>query len=309
MIARNVVLVLGAGASEAFDLPLGTELLSLVTNPVSSEIEDLLMDSGMRTRDLLKEFRDELRRFQPLSIDEFLADRTEFTDVGKRVVAYHVLNREDASKLEKSVDEGNWYPWLFRRMRDVGIGDSPEKGLGVITYNYDRSFEYALEEHLRARHKLSSIRDVRDRLTEVATIVHVHGKLGGLDEIAYGGGRTGVTSGRVRLAADSIRVIHESANDDEEFKKAHKLISEAKCIVFLGFSYHSGNVERLQLAKHITSNTYVTGTRFEITDSEITRLVEPRFEELRNNHINVNFSKRDDHTVYNLLRNNLHIFS
>lgn len=75
-------------------------------------------------------------------------------------------------------------------------------------------------------------------------VVHVHGSLGplnwqlrpvGLASVPYD---SGTKPDVVKLAAENIKIIHESIADTPEFLRARKLILRATQVFFLGFGYH-----------------------------------------------------------------------
>jgi hypothetical protein len=121
--------------------------------------------------------------------------------------------------------------------------------LSVITFNYDRVFEYFLHYGLRSSYNLSVAEAVD--LGAVIPVIHVHGRLGApiwedapdardFDPL--------LMASQVKAVAEQLRIVHEiGVPDDAGFKHARAEIESAYRIVFLGFGYHHLNVERLQL--------------------------------------------------------------
>jgi hypothetical protein len=79
-------------------------------------------------------------------------------------------------------------------------------------------------------------------------IIHLHGDLGALPHTRTPLARpynTNITPEALDIATKRIKIIHESITDDRQFELAHKFLSESEVICFLGFGYHSLNMERL----------------------------------------------------------------
>ena len=51
----------------------------------------------------------------------------------------------------------------------------------------------------------------------------------------------------VKLAVDGIKIVHEAANDSEEYQKACEYMRTASRVFFLGFGYSKTNVDRLRM--------------------------------------------------------------
>jgi hypothetical protein len=80
-----------------------------------------------------------------------------------------------------------------------------------------------------------------------------------------------VTLDVVKRCASTIRVLHEGTIDDPELAIAHKLLSAAGVICFLGFGYHQVNVERLRFDL-LPEGKDVLGSAYGITYEEQTRI-------------------------------------
>lgn len=81
-------------------------------------------------------------------------------------------------------------------------------------------------------------------------IIHVHGLLGGFPHLTDNATRSyepRIEPELIEVAASQIRIIHEADALGPEYDKAHKVITAANKICFLGFGYHPVNVERLRI--------------------------------------------------------------
>ena len=96
MISNNVVLVLGAGASVPYKFPSGIGLVreALYPHGVTDKLDDHLSKIGVSEQELVY-FRKELRDSLPTSLDTFLELRGEFQPLGKKIIAYLLILRED----------------------------------------------------------------------------------------------------------------------------------------------------------------------------------------------------------------------
>ena len=99
MIRRRTVLILGAGASRPYRLPIGSELV----DQICSEILDDPGGAGLITRlenryvasaGDAAQFADALRGSRTYSIDGFLETRHRFRELGKAAIADVLLRAE-----------------------------------------------------------------------------------------------------------------------------------------------------------------------------------------------------------------------
>src|SRR5437879_5838805 len=103
MVEHQTVLVLGAGASQPYKLPLGWELRRDICQrwadrqESDSEIE-MLTPSGLTLGDMRK-FARAFLQSSVGSIDAFLSRQTQFADCGKFAIAYELCRREIPERL------------------------------------------------------------------------------------------------------------------------------------------------------------------------------------------------------------------
>lgn len=246
MIKTPTVLVLGAGASQPYGFPLGRELLFQVIQRLrpNSDLFNNLPKLGFE-KEHLAAFSDQLKRSMQPSVDAFLEHRPEFVDVGKAAIARTLMPCEYEGAVLPNPNKLRWYEYLFTRM-GTDVGEFEQNQLSIITFNYDRSLEYFLYLALKNSYGLED--EEAETLVASVPIVHVHGQLGPLPFEQNGRPFAGSASDdEVQLAAAGIRIVHETAAEDEQFQRAHKLIGKARVLAFLGFGYHAANVDRLKL--------------------------------------------------------------
>jgi len=155
-------LVFGAGVSQPYGYPSGQQLVSDIKKKLSGSKE---------YKD--KQFLEALNNLNPYSIDSFLKDMPEFELPGKATIAEILFEAEDESKLSISADK-NFYQLLFNKMTLEKYSN-----FRIISFNYDRSFEFYFARALTTLFKCS-LKEAFEKLTALK-IEHVHGRLSALD--------------------------------------------------------------------------------------------------------------------------------
>lgn len=271
MITKPTVLVLGAGASAPYGFPTAEELKRLICDtfatPDSSAVS-FLAGKYDHQPDQFVQFREAFRKSGKPSVDEFLEHRTEFVDIGKLAIAYCLIPFEDEEHLFPTSDcrGGDWYQYLFNKL-NAPFEEFGNNRLSVVTFNYDRSLEHYLLTTLANSHGRSP--DECKQVLAKLPIIHVYGQL---SRAPYGepGSRPyhpdPESSNSAGYAAAGIKILHEA---DPALGEAHKLLTEANKVCFLGFSYHQLNVERLTL-KDSSYQRSVFGTALGLEGDEVT---------------------------------------
>jgi hypothetical protein len=282
MIRRDITLVLGAGASRPYGFPSGSELVeqALLLKPELRTVEDTARVGNLGvTIEEFTEFRDALRRSLVTSIDVFLETRRDYMRVGKRVIAGLLLPQENPDSIRVNV-EGGWYDYLADLLHAPTVEEWKRNKLKIVTFNYDRSLEFALWGTLCYRYSLSS-EAALEALASIP-IVHVYGTLG---RFAPGASVNSdsrqysplATSDAIAGAAEKITILHESQDDSPDFRRAHELLRSSQTIIFLGFGYHPMNVRRLRLRETVMGGAEVFGSMFAFTQNEWHARVVPQF--------------------------------
>jgi hypothetical protein len=254
LITTKTAFVLGAGASKPYGLPLGLELYNNVIQHFGRNIS-----GGGRKQDLLDAgyppaaidaFVDALRLSGLTSLDAFLEKRTAFMDVGKAILAIEILRAENGGLLwATGVD--NWMQYLFSKMVTKTVEQFSENTMSFITYNYDRTLEQFLFHSLNNLYGKDP--DLSAKAVSEIPIVHLHGRLGYLHwqrskgvEIPFQVSQP-IHPQILEECRRQIRIVHEDIQDrDEEFKLAHRILTDADRIYFLGFGYGAENCRRLE---------------------------------------------------------------
>lgn len=291
MITRSTVLVLGAGASVPYGFPSGEDLLKEITSYPERYAESIRpLRFGQPHID---EFVRELSRSNAPSVDTFLGYREKYRELGKAAIASLIMSKESPEHCLRPDNPQNWYRYLYQQMLAGASSLAEFRGnkLAIVTFNYDRSFEFFLRESVKALFEASS----EDASTALRSfpIIHVHGLVGSLPGYPSDGAsmppsreyETDNQGDKLLAAIEGIRVLHEAQANSEEFAVARRYLAEAEQIFFIGNAYHDENIRRLHL-QHYTG-PQIIGSALGLTDGEkrqaINRFPHDRHPELASN--------------------------
>lgn len=280
----KTVLVLGAGASQGFGLSLGSGLRKTIAGDLnitfdhdwgqrlqsgSSEIVEALrlivrQEDG-RSGDINPHRHAAVQISGSMrlssSIDEYIErhkDDPLKVECAKLAIAKAILQAERASTIYAD-PQGRNDPfekasesWLAYMLRDLtrGLGKAGlEKAfdnLAIINFNYDRCVEHY------AYHWFQRVYDLPEadsaEICSRMKIYHPYGSLGSLryegkrDTVPYGGE---IKPHRLIEIAGRIQTYSEAVEDVAQPGFVHSDLMMAKQIVFLGFGFHSQNVQIL----------------------------------------------------------------
>ena len=296
LITDKTVLVLGAGASYRFGYPLGSGLKRKiltycnVDDSVYQEIrKDGPWDSTASFDDTVKsrlrylwqnrgydithiqKFSKDFHESPLYSIDAFLENRPEFLELGKVLIAMSIFSFEDKTLLynPKSERGGHWYQYLFNEMTASCTFDCfNQNKLSIITYNYDRSFEYYFINSLI--HTFGKSADESMDVFNSIPRVHLHGEV---EAPPWGAGikpyNKDTSPGNIDKAVEKLHIISEEAALKDSYEKAHDILSQAKQIFILGFGFDTRNLERLALKRF---DVPISATRTGISDLNVSRI-------------------------------------
>lgn len=272
MITKPTVFVLGAGASKQFGYPLGSGLVDIILNNFSLSNSknsvsgkdnpiEIFLGLGFSENDI-DSFRYELSYAATPSIDAFLEHRQEEERLlGRLAIAYALIPFEQTQLL---FTKDSWYYNLLNKINPA-LDNLEKNRISFITFNYDRSLEHFLMMALTNRFKKSE-NQVNEKLKKIP-IVHLYGKLGNLPwesnkpEEFSRDYHPICTPDLIRKSSKSLKIIHDKFNpEDADFKLAKQLLAAAKKIYFLGFGYHTDNLERLRIKSlsNSPSNLYLS---------------------------------------------------
>ncbi len=267
MITKPTVLILGAGASAPYGFPSGAKLVQQICSKLTNNDQNRKIVDDYFLHDFLDgevdKFINDLSLSGRQSIDVFLMNNPEYERIGKVAIAAVLIPHESHSNLF-SVEKSKWYQYLFNNL-GTDFEKFGDNKLSIITYNYDRSIEFYLKTALEYSYKKSE-NECIEQLKKIP-IIHMHGNLGNLPRMGNQNIRRyekALSNTAFSTCENTIKVIHESIDKEDQFKQANKLIKEAETICFLGFGYDKTNMDRLSLRYPDITGKRVFGTAFEI---------------------------------------------
>lgn len=251
MLTKQICLVLGAGASQPYGFPTGSELLQFIRDAQPNEWWPLAKEvTGFDKADH-ENFASRLRISGVPSIDQFAGGNPNSEKYAKALIAQYVGRIEVSGSVIDRRPDVDWMRFLKHRVahnfRTIGSLDS--KWPHVITFNYDRSFEESMFQRLTNTFEDAYAKpELVGELLRKWQIVHVHGSLGDHPAIAPAGGRPFAPTldpAALEAAIDKIVLVHEAKQDSDEFTRARALIQESDLVYFLGFAFDPDNLEKL----------------------------------------------------------------
>lgn len=331
MINKTTTLILGAGASMAYGFPSGKNLKAMIwkmLDPNSLQSKRYFYkaaDVDYNSRGDKETFEAEVKKFQDdliispdETIDYFLEHSSKkYQEIGRLAIANVLLEREkkrylfqdwmEYDGLEKKVhrekflegntqirpEDGHWYQFLFNLMCKgcSSIDKFADNKISVVTFNYDRSFEYYLLYALMSKFKVGEVKAAE--IMKKFDIAHVYGRLGELPASASQNHKAvpynafsaegSTLATHLKNAADGIQLIWDkndkTTNSDdlgqtEAIQKARDLIyKENNTIIFLGFGFDSVNLSRIMPKKRkIPEGMHAYGTFYKITEQRVAEI-------------------------------------
>ena len=274
MLAGNTVFVLGAGSSATFGMPIGSGLLTEIERDLTFRFEfgERLLNGDPDIAARIRRRPESERR--PLyegaaklvaalpgfnSIDDCLythGDDPAVRQIGKVAIARAISRCEHKSWLRHlaSPDQeerlgalkrlrGGWVHSLVRLLvtgRKAKDAAHLFSDIALVTFNYERSAELAIY-HLAKEAMNMSDQEAGEALAGLK-IYRPYGGLGSL-RLPH---RNGVPFGSQQVdifeMAESISVYTEDLGERPDLIEMADMISKADSIVFLGFGFHTQNM-------------------------------------------------------------------
>lgn len=287
MLRGKTVLVLGAGSSVDFGMPVGALLADQLQKMLwiswdwdevaegdrilAHALRDFdrnnpgpLLDGARAVSRALPHFR---------SIDDCLGSHAhdpQMVRAGKTGIAHAISDAERSSFLRhlaspraaeyESARQQLGKTWLrdlghllftrLPRAKVEGVFDD----LVVINFNYDRCLELALFGSLQGAYGLPE-----DEAAELVAKLRVFRPYGSLGRLKLGAGLRGVPfgppPGHLSDLADQLRVYNEPAAETCDIEAMQSALGDAATIVMLGFACHPQNMTLLTVppAKRVTT--------------------------------------------------------
>ncbi len=277
---KSLVLVVGAGASNEVNLPVGSELKKQIAKVLDIQYDHFQQKSGdviindsfrnlatdhdinpylgaaWRVRDAMP---------QAISIDNFIDSHQsdeKITICGKLAIARCILSAEYKSLLkidrrniynkpDFSVLEPTWFNAFFQLLTENCQRENLPQRLSrvaIISFNYDRCIEHFLFWSFQNYYGMTD-KEASDVLTHLE-IHHPYGMVGklpwqqGVHE-RFEFGDTPSFQQLLSLAGE-LRTFTEGIDPTKsDISAIQTAFSTAKRIVFLGFAFHRQNIELL----------------------------------------------------------------
>ena len=263
MFQVKTTLVLGAGASCAYDYPLGHGLIDKMVEVGAKWNRDA---NGNGNAALNGERLVKLLRFyDPVSIDSFLYSHDDrvLSTWAKYAIGEVLHSCADSQKFLRGVGTENWYRLLWNAIvsgkRATELLHHP-LNLKIVTFNYDASLEAFLYSRVTAQDSIFKTDGEKDlflaKLSEC--IHHVYGCVmsyqwcGGTDEnYLYDIHKKGFNNPFIDKCKERIKLIGER---DQDYSTPREWIHSAEQVLFLGFGFDDINIgEKVLNLKHSLS--------------------------------------------------------
>lgn len=279
---KKLAIVVGAGASKEYSLPIGSELKAKIGKLLDIRFENgfqqntgdhLIMDAFRRICQLKNEdandylqaawrIRDSLP--QAPSIDQFIHTQrgdSRIETCGKLAIVRAILQAEASSSLYIRRDsardnldfkrtENTWLDSLFRVVIDGCTAEELDErfsAISLIVFNYDRCIEQYLFHALRNYYNINDQRAAA--LIARIRIYHPYGSVGELpwqnplEHVAYG---AAPSADQLLTLKDGIKTFTEGTDpDSSDLALIRAALGFAPRVLFLGFAYHQLNLALL----------------------------------------------------------------
>jgi hypothetical protein len=284
MFRQPIVFVIGAGASCEYGLPSGAALLLRISTALGGpDPGQGWGDSGLfQTAATL--FGESLGKYENAakelaryissgvsSIDDALtwfSSRAEVIKLGKIAIVNEILKGERSSSLysgRSKIASGDfraatWIPHLLSMVMDGHTSENAEQAfsnVSLINFNYDRAIEHFLYSSLQDR----GINEARTRrIIDEMFVLRPYGKVGllpwqGSPGIDFG---ASLDPSSLHEASGNIRTFSEGVGGTLQAKLS-MILGRARVVVFLGFGFHTQNMEMLRVGNaEVWKSAYAT---------------------------------------------------
>ena len=279
MFSQPIVFVVGAGASDEFGLPVGSQLVASIALALNFNRDasgnllghqaffDLLgskygQDAGQYHR-AATELATKVTEFD--SIDEALhwfSARPDIVSLGKASIVREILAAERRSDIFNALNAANdantWLPSFL----SVVIGSQTREqavkaafqNVTIINFNYDRTIEHFLLARLQSKFGLNT--DEAEGAISTLKIIRPYGSVGPLpwqdtDGVSFGA-ELGGDHQKLFALADNVRTYTEQNVTATIRSDVQSAITAARIIVFLGFGYHQTNMILLRATSAVS---------------------------------------------------------
>lgn len=308
MKSKKIVFVVGAGASNEFDLPVGEKLKSVIANLLDFNFQnddgstsgDSTIFQAMRflSIDESEDFKEidkfidsalQIRNAMPqaISIDNFIDNNRgdKYLELSaKLAIVRSILDTERNSKLYNKSSGGpkfasleeTWINSFFQLLTENVTKDEIAerlKSIAFIDFNYDRCIEYYLYHSFQNFYNISHSSSVD--LLEKLEIHHPYGTVGCLpwqkltNSIEFGDKQN---VNKIVSLSKEIKTFAEGLDSQSgQVEAIQNCMVSGTTIVFLGFAYHPLNMHLLipqHFDDHIKDPLTIVGTAYRVSNND-----------------------------------------
>jgi hypothetical protein len=298
MLDKDTVLVIGAGASKEFGLPIGSDLQETIAESLNLRFQNGVIQSGnadlweaiqraspKRKNEMFAACR-RIRDGLPLSnsIDNFMDAHRHDTDiqtVGRLAIAHSISRAERASNMFVPFADhsgmnfkalgATWIVRLFRLLQEGvrrdQLGTFFEK-ISFVVFNYDRCIEHFFHRALQSMYALEE--KEASKLLRKARILHTYGTIGALPwQVESWEANTPFGAEHCSLDAmvEKISTYTDPHSDEETRTAIRDAIARADRICFLGFSFQQQNLDLI--TPRAGTEAGVIGTAFGMSEFNV----------------------------------------
>lgn len=284
---RATAIILGAGSSKVFGLPLGSELRTKIAKDLdirfgdfgtslesgSYQIVEALRAINGPSGDINPHRRAAVQISQAMalsgSIDEYIERHSEDSlkaDCAKLAICKSILEAERNSSIFVDPHRSDFVfssqatnSWIAYFLRDLTRGfskldlKSAFKNITIINFNYDRCLEHFCFNWLQQLYELDHS-EAADIVRSIV-IYHPYGRIAPLpfenrqNHVPYGGQVDAIALVEM---AKRIQTYSEAKTKDAELSNIIERLEDAKSLIFLGFGFHQQNLDLLSInMRHI----------------------------------------------------------
>lgn len=311
-MGERMVVVVGAGASREFGLPMGNELKDRIAEsctvnwsggaffPNDSKISEAVQMCAQLARVAPKEYLKGLQEISEalplaISIDNYLDIRKEdpiILQCGKIAIIRLILEAERSSNLfvreGKSLNfdpiKNTWIAEFFRVVTENCMLEHIAARLAGITFvifNYDRCIEHFFFHALQTYYRITPEKSAE--ILSCVNFLHPYGTLGSLPwesekpGLEYG---ADIPTGElVELAKGILTFTESTLVPQSDLKQIQDAIASTPMLIFLGFAFHRINMRLLFSELHVSGRyIQIFGTAYKVSEYDTKFIVH----ELRN---------------------------
>lgn len=322
MFSVPTVIVIGAGAGKELNMPAGSDLSSEIAEKLyimhrrygpeldsgDYQLSALLQQIARKRKENYEDWRTAAIAVSrgisyTRSIDAYLnahRDDEKIKVCGKLAITQLILAHEKDSYLyidphnpakgfrDRTQVEKSWLSDFIFLLQDRIIKNENLENifdnLCVINFNYDRCIEQFLFQVLQPLYRIDQ--DRASQLLQRFVIYHPYGQVGfmpwenGIPKVSFGVADYGDMIG----LSEQIRTFNEQMEDRQELAEIRRRVAEAQRIIFLGFHFHTQNMELLNATPPARGGTvFAYATAFDrsaadriLIDEQIRRMLAGR---------------------------------